>query len=368
MYMEGYALSESRFNQLRFDISEKVRLHPQQPGIGTLLELDLYPDVEVRDEGKNLKIQGYLRLNGAYLGESEGESANVVTTAQTEVREDLAYVIPVEITIPADRAELCNISAEVETFDYSVVSPFELQVEAILTIDGLLSEELNGNKPAKKESVKKESKKVVTRESTQPTFSAEPIAAAEVPVEEAVSVEQGERENEFKEFLGTPGSTDEGDPNPESEKEPHRPELHFSVNRNSEGFTEEASEEPTSVEYLHNLWNKRKASEEDLTEEPFVQEQFSMEKELEHPEQPSYIHSSEEARRHTQWVGWLMRSKDESFTPMRMVISQKDESIADIADKYGVPVGQLLSINQLEDDQMNEGQIIYIPRQLQRTS
>ena len=35
---------DREYQQLRFDISEKVRLHPQQPGIKTLVELDLYPD------------------------------------------------------------------------------------------------------------------------------------------------------------------------------------------------------------------------------------------------------------------------------------------------------------------------------------
>lgn len=358
--MEGYTLSESRFNQLRFDISEKVRLHPQQPGIETLLELDLYPDVEIRDEGKHLKIQGYLRLNGAYLGEHGSEQAAVATTAQAEVREDLAYVIPVEITIPTDRAELDNISAEVETFDYSVVSPFELQVEAILTIDGLLPEEQKESKPTKKESTRK---RIDRREQVQePSFSARPIASAGTSEE----VEEAVTEDDFKEFLGTPSLKDDSEYN-EGEAE-QRPELHFSVNRHAQVGTEEAPEEPTSVEYLHNLWNKRKSSEENLAEDQFSQDQFAMEKELEQNPGTSYVHSSDEARNDTQWVGWLMRSKDESFTSMRMVISQKDESIDDIADKYGLPVGQLMNINQLENDQINEGQIIHIPRQLQRTS
>lgn len=132
---------ESRFSQLRFDISEKVCLHPQNPGMDTLLELDLYPDVNIKDEGHHLKIQGYLRLNGSYLSESDSEVAGQDAYADArleENRHELAYVIPVEITLPADRAEQGSISAEVETFDYQLLSPFELQIEAILLIDGLL--------------------------------------------------------------------------------------------------------------------------------------------------------------------------------------------------------------------------------------
>ncbi len=134
---------ESQFTQLRFDISEMVRLHPQQPGIDALLELDLYPDVEIKDEGQHLKIEGYLRLNGVYVG-AEKTDLNEEVPLHTRLREErtneLAYVIPVEITLPADRAERSRISAEVETFDYEVLSPFELKIEAILMIDGLLPE------------------------------------------------------------------------------------------------------------------------------------------------------------------------------------------------------------------------------------
>lgn len=356
--MEGFAVSKSRFSQLRFDVTEMVRLHPQQPGIGTLLELDLNPDVEIRDEGKHLKIQGYLRLNGAYLGDPEADEVEVINS-QSEVREDLAYVIPVEITIPADRAELDNISAEVETFDYSVVSPFELQVEAILVIDGLLPEEQIENKATQR---------VLTHETTsQPSFSAKPVASENVtPSNEA---EKGiEQQSEFREYLGTPAILDEE--NKTSVKDEIRPELHFTAGREDEAAVQVAVKEPSSVEYLHNLWNRKRAVEEVTTDQnQFAQDQFAMEKEVENNTESSVmVHSSEGTLEKSEWIHWLVREKNESFAPMRMVISQKDESIDTLADKYGVSVGNLMSFNQLEDDNLVEGQIIYVPRQLQRSS
>ncbi|OYD08274.1 LysM peptidoglycan-binding domain-containing protein [Paludifilum halophilum] len=141
-------MTESNYNQLRFDILEKVRLHPQQSGIGTLLELDLYPDVEIEDQKTHLKIQGYLRLNGTYLAEEDSDFKSAEKKEETgkggfqpeEKQEEIAYVIPVEITLPADRADMEHIASEIESFDYKVLSPFELQIEAVLTIDGLLQE------------------------------------------------------------------------------------------------------------------------------------------------------------------------------------------------------------------------------------
>jgi stage VI sporulation protein D len=148
-------MADGQYSQLRFDILEKVRLHPQQPGIGNLLELDLTPDVEIENQGSHLKIRGYLRLNGRYKGddwmvsdeeqeteqtELSGETEQEQAEGEGEETEELAYVIPVEITLPANRAAQDHISAEVESFDYHVLSPFELQIEAVLAIDGFIPE------------------------------------------------------------------------------------------------------------------------------------------------------------------------------------------------------------------------------------
>ena len=137
---------DREYQQLQFDISEKVRLHPQQPGIRTLVELDLYPDVEIEDQETHLRIHGYLRLAGKYVGDEEDridereERIGVEGLQTARDLDEIAYVIPVEITLPSDRVDMDRIAAEVESFDYRVLSPFELQIEAVLTIDGLLSD------------------------------------------------------------------------------------------------------------------------------------------------------------------------------------------------------------------------------------
>lgn len=142
---------DREYQQLRFDISEKVRLHPQQPGIKRLVELDLYPDVEIEDQETHLRIHGYLRLAGKYIGDEEdeiskreeadeGDEAVSQEWQEGESMDEIAFVIPVEITLPSDRVDIDQLATEVESFDYQVLSPFELQVEAVLTIDGLLAD------------------------------------------------------------------------------------------------------------------------------------------------------------------------------------------------------------------------------------
>src|SRR5690606_25601360 len=100
--------------------------------------------VEINEKGDHLTIEGFLRLKGAYYGEETEET----DAYDHQKREELSYIIPVEITLPAERAKLKHISAEIESFDYQVLSPFELQIDAILLIDGLIpeSEEEDGEK------------------------------------------------------------------------------------------------------------------------------------------------------------------------------------------------------------------------------
>jgi stage VI sporulation protein D len=367
---------ESQFNQLRFDISEKVRLHPQQPGIGTLLEMDLYPDVEIRDEGAHLKIQGYLRLNGVYLGKQPDASQEDVHLHMDHDpegnRQEIAYVIPVEITLPADRAELHRISAEVESFDYSVVSPFELQIEAILMIDGLL--------PEKKE--QEEADKAVEEQEAWPIFSGSPA--------EPVSVSSEEMREDNREEGGEPQSTaaapgeDSRYGQDSKEDEDHFGRLEIVENDESldkkvadrQKFSlppgqiarEEDTEPVFAPQSAADFWAERQTGRQEQVfgESAFEQEinkdserESSANQEVKEME----TENEEERKQESHWSGWLINSKEEKFLSMRMVIVQKDESIDQLAEKYNVSPGALISLNKLQSDQLQEGQILYIPNQ-----
>lgn len=296
--------------QLRFNISEKIRLHPQQAGISSLLELDLYPDVEIKDEGQHLKIHGYLRLNGSY----EGDITSVVDVSDYDPDEregeEIAYVIPVEITLPRDRAELADVSAEVESFDYQLLSPFELQIEAVLMIDGILpeqEEELITEVSEDKQEVEEQEELEET-----PTFAAQPVKP-EVEKIEAIEEEQPKAE--------------EGNP-----------ERH--IHRETRKITKEqvAKEQAQEVQQPRLVIEEGKQQEE--TEEP---------------------RNTEEDVRGREWSSWLVGNKEDTFSSLKMVIVQKDESIDTLAAKYDISCDAILRTNQFATDRLIEGQIVKIP-------
>lgn len=302
--------------QLRFNISEKIRLHPQQAGISSLLELDLYPDVEIKDEGQHLKIHGYLRLNGSY----EGDVTNVVDVSDYDPDEregeEIAYVIPVEITLPRDRAELADVSAEVESFDYQLLSPFELQIEAVLMIDGILPEQAEEELITEVSEDKQEVEEQEELEES-PTFAAQPVKP-EIEKIEAIEEEQPKAEEE------------------NSERHIHRETRKIT----REQIAEEQAQE---------------VQQQEVQQPRLVIEEGKQREEAEEPR------NTEEEVRGREWSRWLVGNREDTFSSLKMVIVQKDESIDTLAAKYDISCDAILRTNQFATDRLVEGQIVKIP-------
>lgn len=53
---------------------------------------------------------------------------------------------------------------------------------------------------------------------------------------------------------------------------------------------------------------------------------------------------------------------DEAFRSMRMCIAQKEDTIETIAERYNLHPNELSLHNRLQDQKVEEGQIIYIPK------
>jgi stage VI sporulation protein D len=404
---EGFVM-ENRFTQLRFDISEKVRLHPQQPGMDTLLELDLYPDVEIKDEGQHLKIHGYLRLNGTYIAQQEGGNEELDHTGlhteeflyEEEHRNELAYVIPVEITLPADRAEQAHISAEVESFDYQVLSPFELHIEAILMIDGLLPDPNEETEAAHLDEDRDE-------DEAAPEFSGAPVRPLMIRSEE----EEWEHEPDMK-AAAQPKKPDEENASemmakreqeekPDARVLPHEvpemeekqastaPELVERESRKKKtgtnketDFNKETVAQKEVIPKQEEISPKERALKEKQQKEPERQTAFAqspqdfwqerqqerqfeqiidteVEEELSSPEEST--EAEKKNKKQADWIRWLVGNKEEQFVGMKLVIVQKGETIDHLAARYDIAVTKLVKLNQLQTDHLEEGQILYVP-------
>lgn len=339
LFGEGMQKVENQYSQLRFDISEKVSLHPQQLGIARLLELDLFPDVQILDEGHHVKIQGYLRLNGSYVGESNESEV----TSFAEEPEEISYVIPVEITLPSDRADMGNVSAEVESFDYQVISPYELQIEAILSIDGISSEDQHQQQHLSHEEP--------SQIEDQPFFQAEPVRSVEREIEPQETPNYSVQELFTQQRPETEGQHQQQfteDHQPEKERFDNN-DYHHPVKSHDE--PEEEVVHPFPVEAKQpELDRDFSSNEQELVGRRGSSDQEAREFELDEP-----------AKGVNEWSYWLVGKKPETFTAMRLVIVQKEESIESLADRYQVSSSRLKHYNHLNSEQLEEGQIVCIP-------
>jgi stage VI sporulation protein D len=140
---------------LSFTVKETIFLTSEKPEIGELKELELIPDVEIIENAAEISITGCLQLHGKYepaRSTSERGGADTLVEAmkftpfQLEqaggslygTEQQLSHRIPLNITIPIERvAELTDIYAIVDSFDYQMESPQQLVIEAELKIAGI---------------------------------------------------------------------------------------------------------------------------------------------------------------------------------------------------------------------------------------
>ncbi|WP_312116160.1 LysM peptidoglycan-binding domain-containing protein [Brevibacillus reuszeri] len=142
---------------LSFAIKETIFLSSDKAGIGELQELELVPDVEVLENENYISITGCLQLFGKYEPIREAAEANsggteTLVEAMTfspfrqEATEEgyygweeqIGHRIPLNITIPLERiAEIGDIYAIVDSFDYRLESPHQMLIDAELKIMGI---------------------------------------------------------------------------------------------------------------------------------------------------------------------------------------------------------------------------------------
>ncbi|MFY0546321.1 LysM peptidoglycan-binding domain-containing protein [Brevibacillus sp. H7] len=143
---------------LSFQIKETIFLSSDKTGIGELKELELVPDVEIIENPTEISITGCLQLHGKYepvrstSEDAEGGADTLVSAMKfTPLRFErndtglygsdaqLAHRIPLNITIPSNRvADIEEIYAIVDSFDYQLEGPNQLVIEAELKIAGIV--------------------------------------------------------------------------------------------------------------------------------------------------------------------------------------------------------------------------------------
>jgi stage VI sporulation protein D len=397
---------------IRFDIYERVHLQEGARSIDELDEVELVPYIQVVSQSEQAVLKGHLRLSGTYMSEGEGGTYA------------LEHHIPVEITLPLSRVgNAQDLYVEIENFDIDLLSPRSLNVTGVLSLHGVemmsvqepvpdwrseeevvfvhrpeesapasgWSEPSDGHRGEPPSAVLPQNAAPNPQATPAPPFSVSAAAAgtaeppsfptpSAVPPQYAAPNPQAAPASPFTATAANAGNAEPPAALPAEEAKP----LDIDVDVNVEeteiiaGNPEqlEAQELPpeagpnTGKKDLKVAFGSKKVAE--IAQEAtygiksLLQKSSSIFQDKRVKAETEAAAPAQEEP-HAETVEWkklfLNAAADgQEFRRLKLAIVQKEETLEAIASRYKLNPRELQLLNRLQDGEISEGQVLYIPR------
>ncbi len=339
----GESMPEGSY--LHFSVEEQVWLKKGQE-VEEVLSISLDPEISIEEYEDYVAVKGCLYLTGEYLQRDQtghediSEGSPYRSIHEVHVREDgtasMGHRFPVDITIPASRIRsLEDIFVTVDTFDYTVVEENCLQLKADISISGIQGD------PNRVEI------EVDEVEEDESDFSQEEESVWENDIK---YVEHEEESLEQTSHLRTP----QVDMRAQSDSD----EVDYS-NTSAEIEENEEYLEPT-YDFLTRMARQLEGSTE-YNNEPIVEETRSAQTNDYDEEEIIEQRKQTPREENALYLTSMLTKEEEQFSKMKMCIIQPGDSLSEIAERYRVLPSHLARVNRLEEEEVKEGQILYIP-------
>lgn len=399
---------------------DKTVYFKRNDAIAEMRKLSLDPDILITPENDYVHINGFIMLQGQYERVTEAQSMeredfdeeqlNVITNL-TKLEDELIkfdYQFPVDITVPAERvADLSNISVAIESFDYDLKNQNELMITSNIEIGGIHLEtpeervdQLETDTSEQEQDVEfdrqisdtervnelqhmDDEKQDVSEEIDQAQVESE-----QVETEEKVDLPSLRQEKQ--EDMAPIIHTDEIEGEVE-EKEDANDEVvserQISAHENEIKQTTIADEQEHETDDLDTLTSEQEQKvDEDLilevTQDGSGVEEKQTERQMEEFEEENDLdeidvkstdqaidiqvkESEVETEEEVEDLNFLTtifnRTEEDDYSQLRIYIVQEGDSAHSIAQHYDVSTLKLLQLNQLTDDDIVTGELLYIP-------
>lgn len=378
-------------SKLKFNFSERVKLRASHRKINTLLDIDLTPKITMvkLDDGQS-KFEGRLQLKGTYLAERYRDKDGEF---KENSRKRFSCSIPVDISLPSDKIDPDMVKWAIETFDYELVSPSELDIEATLAISGLTREqpgcesrlihlESGASSPAMFNTVPSEQALSATSCDKPLEMPAKDNSMStdtcSVPMKES-SMSPGTCKVPMKESGMSPGTCKvpmkESNMPPESCKVPMKessmpssnhamPTSDVTMPNAFDFFNDSPAEESNlapeavcrnctcgkdSAAEAHESKPQVCKTSEALSASPEATEACSNECE-----------SDDKADASFPWISKLLSNREEKFTPVRMVVVQNEETTEQLAARCNVSNSQLVRSCDMDKEGLQTGEVLRV--------
>ncbi|MEW9670826.1 LysM peptidoglycan-binding domain-containing protein [Ammoniphilus sp. 3BR4] len=408
----------------KIDIKEFVHLSHEQLPIEEIEEMEIVPQISIEENGDEIEITGALVLYGEYKGNQEAGKLDPADDLPESYEESVQfeplsaergpfsplakqdrfeYRIPVKISMPRNKVDdVEDVYAYINSFDYDLKTPYQVEVAASLMISGFTEKE--EDKPEAEEVQWDAPFEFVHSAGDQSGQDFQGISNSNSFTERLEAIEQNFKAFEKEEvkpelpFLEAesetlkPTAASREEEVEQTERETAaQPEESPRVEVVQEEEVVEEIEKPAEQEELDNVvplpglkdTNQPEEMEEDVRvaitnkgtkkdQEPIssLSSVFSMKSRMEQKKmEEAEARSSEETKAATEeqadndalYLTNFMGSQSEQFTKLRICILQKNETIEEIAERYQLTVDSILRANGAARNQVAAGQLLYIP-------
>lgn len=337
-----------------FTINESLFFDKEQQ-IKEMLGIGIEPVISIEEADNSLSIRGVMELKGEYVKDeslnsedhiernSELQFVEKVDRLSDEVNE-FFHKLLVDITIPSERIHSAeDVELEIDHFDYKLKSNQEMLIETTLLIHGIrekeVEEEMNDQEPLPLFELERNESGMLEEKEEE--------AMDEVEVLEREEKEELEESQENQEETAEEKVV--ADEQREEDKEEDREE-------NSERTEPEIKEMPEEVRETNEIdLNEEIESEEDTDAENEEERENKEEEKLQVRAQTS---TDDEAK---YLLNIFENEESTRYRKLKLYIVQPNDEIERIASRYEVTPRQIIRTNQLEDEYVSPGQLIYIP-------
>ncbi|MBO8155921.1 MAG: stage VI sporulation protein D [Bacillaceae bacterium] len=361
----------------RFDLNETLWFQRGQE-VSELVGIALEPDISIFNKHDYVSVRGVIELTGEYIPvqdeEDDDENEQVVSFQERSAKRyihdvrsfedgvnEFHYDIPVEITIPKDRVpSLDDVAVRIDHFDYELSNDHELKLQAEVLITGIGHGE--------EESVR-DQEEFMDWESEEESFSFE------------FNFEQHLKSTDefvMKEDTSSEGLFESSSSRLEEEVMEHK-EAEEVAENSYESMDDEAESPSSEQQKGRDFWFKKKtqtfeeffghhteSNDEESEESLELYESSVIESSGIDLESSDYAESSED-REDAGYLMNMFRSDEETYAKIKLRIVQQNDTLESLAEMYQLTPSQIQQFNKMNDDQLEPGEIIYIPVKKQKT-
>ena len=405
-------MTQDHSSKISFSIEESVWLNKDQE-VDEILSLSLDPDITVQENGDYVQVRGGLKLTGEYRPSENGSSGEVDektlsdqvqfrSIEEVTINEDgtgqIRHYFPIDVTIPMYRiTSLDDIYVNVDTFDYDLPEKGCIQLSADVVITGMSEpsredataeydheEEAgfeHGSYEHEEEAVEEHRSYSYDEEAEDEDRSFE-YEAYKVPSEERVVSFPTEQNSYEANYNSSYTESEQEERYEEAQYETETQERYYDdpeqVEAIAERIVEEQKQEQQTPSIAFGVVKTEAQSYKDETEQEEQPEQQSYGKlknlasnsrdevqvtEVQLTEEAEMEEKKYEPKEENALYLTKMLSKgEEEFSRLKMCIVQDGETIDMIAARYEVSSSVLIRVNNLNEDAIEQGQILYIPR------